>query len=262
MGEYPISGDGFMAETVNSTDVTENQAVSVNCTDFRDGSGNFKMRIMAVKATSVQFEFRVDLVELEATTSGMYLLCIYGDFLVDLSSYPLSSIRGFEISMRYNSSEDGASWFLKAYNWTALNFSNSGFNNTNGNQPALNQWNEYTINITGNWRSYVKNDGTLLIQFIDEGLNTNQTIAGIDFFGVRAILDGISFDLKNTGSGTVQVVSIWIIDSVNHRRYDADLYINSGEESNYLRADITLPYNGFIAKVITERGKIAVFSSN
>ena len=92
--------------------------------------------------------------------------------------------------------------------------------------------------------------------------NPNQTLVGIDFFGVRAILDGISFDLKNTGSGTVQVVSIWIIDSVNHRRYDADLYINSGEESNYLRADITLPYNGFIAKVITERGKIAVFSSN
>lgn len=260
--QYPASGDGCMSDNIGLIDVTENQTITTSPNNYRDTNGKWSMKIKGIKATDTQFELKVDWARFKATTSDFYRLCISNDFTLDLSTYPLNYMRGIEIFVRYNVSEATEKWFLKAYNWTALSFSDSGFNNTNGNQPTLNQWNEYSINITENWRSYVRDDGILLIQFIDEGLNTNQTIVEVDFFGVRAIFDGTSFGLKNTGSGTVHVVSLWIIDSVNHRRYDADLFINSGEESNYLRPDITLSYNGYIVKVVTERGKIAVFSSD
>jgi hypothetical protein len=171
----------------------------------------------------------------------------------------LDCIHGIEIFIRYKATEAAEKWFLRAYNWTELNFSSSGFNTTEGNQPAPNEWNEYAVNITENWRSYVKDDGTLLIEFFDEGLDANQTIVEVDFFGVRAIIDGARFDLRNNGPITTHILSIWIINSTNHQHYNANLFINAGEETIYIRADISLPEE-FIAKVVTERGNIAVFA--
>jgi hypothetical protein len=45
-----------------------------------------------------------------------------------------------------------------------------------------------------------------------------------------------------------------------HKRYDADVFINSGETLPYTRTDIALPEGNYIIKVVTERGNIAVYS--
>jgi hypothetical protein len=255
MGEYPISGDGYM------TNITNGQTITSNATHFRDANGNWKIKIKGVKATDTPFELNVDWIEFKVTMSDIYRLCISNNFTIDPLTYPLNNISGIEIFIRYKVTEVAEKWFLKAYNWTELNFSSSGFNTTEGSQPAPEEWNNYAVNITENWRSYVKDDGTLLIEFFDEGLNTNQTIAEIDFFGVRAIIDGACFDLRNNGSTTTHVVSIWIINTTSHQRYNANLFVNAGEDAVYIRADISLPEK-FIAKIVTERGNIAVFSED
>lgn len=193
------------------------------------------------------------------TTSGIYQLDMNGDFALDLSAYPLNSIHGIEIYAKYNVSDDTEKWFLEAYNWTASDFNDAGFNNTSGNQPIPNVWSDYTINITEDWVDYVSSNGTLLLEFRDEGTSANQSNVKIDFLGARAIIDGTRFDLRNSGSFTAHIVAIWIVNSTDHKRYSTNLFINSGEDANYIRADIRLPESNFIAKVTTERGNIFVF---
>lgn len=67
-----------------------------------------------------------------------------------------------------------------------------------------------------------------------------------------------SFILRNGGSLTVHVVSLWIINATHHVHYDVDFFINSGENSTYVRPDIGLPTGDFMVKTVTERGNMAV----
>ena len=71
---------------------------------------------------------------------------------------------------------------------------------------------------------------------------------------------GIQMDIKNTGPVSVHIVAVWITNSTAHQRYDADLFLNSGEPVTYIRDDIAFPEDAFVAKIVTERGNIAVFS--
>lgn len=258
-GDYPTSGDGYITDIMGTTDTTKNQTITTNPTDFRDTNGNWKIKIKGVKAASTQFELNVDWIEFETTMSDIYRLSISNNFIVDLSTYPLNYIYGIEIVVRYNVTEDAEKWFLKAYNWSASTFSDNGFNNTGGSQPTQNEWNEYAINITNDWASYVRGDGTLLVEFADEGLNATQAIMRVDFFAVRVIINGARLDLKNTSSLTAHIIAIWVTNSTLHQRYTANLFINAGEEKTYIRADITLPEENCIVKIVTERGNIAVF---
>jgi len=62
---YPASGDGYMTDTIGTSDVTKTQTITTNSTNFRDASGNWKMRIKGVKSTSTQFDWKGDLVKIE-----------------------------------------------------------------------------------------------------------------------------------------------------------------------------------------------------
>jgi hypothetical protein len=258
-GEYPTSGDGYMTDIIGVTDVTKNQTITTNPTNFRDANGNWKIKIKGVKAASTQFELNVDWIEFKTTMSDIYKLSIRNNFTIDLSTYPLNYIHGIKIVVRYNVTENTEKWFLKAYNWSSSNFSDSCFNNTEGSQPTQNEWNEYAINITDNWTSYIRDDGTLLVEFTDEGLSTPQTIMEVDFFAVSAIINGARLDLKNTSPLTAHIIAIWVTNSTLHQRHTANLFINAGEEKTYTRTDITLPEEKCIVKIVTERGNIAVF---
>ena len=81
--------------------------------------------------------------------------------------------------------------------------------------------------------------------------------------GEEEVLDaGVLFEFRNTGSLTLQIVSLWINNSTRHERYDVSLFINSGEKISYVRSDIDLPDKPYTVKVVTERGNIAVYSEN
>jgi len=258
-GQHPASGDGYMADTIGLTDVAANQTITSNPTRFRDAAGNWKTKVRGVKATGAQFELKVDWIEFKATSSDVYRLSLSNSFQVDLSTYPLGYVYGLELLVRYNVSEAAEKWFLRMYNWSASGFTNAGFNVTLGHQPASGAWNEYAISIADDWLDYVDSNGTLMMEFFDEGLATNQTVVDIDFFGSRAIVDCARFDLRNSSPFTAHIVAVWIVNSTWHQRCGANLFVNSGEEATYIRADIKLPEDNFIAKIVTEKGNASVF---
>ncbi len=263
--QYPTNGDGYIAYTSNptpNTDETINQTIVANPTYYRNSTGAWKIRITGVKDTTSPFDLKLDWVEFKGTETGIYRLNITNSYTVDLQIYPIVYTRSIDILLRYNVSNSDEKWFLKAYNWTAAGFSDIGFNDTGGNQPTLGQWNEYAISITNNLKDYIAENGTILLEFFDEGTGANQTPVEVDFLGVRAMIDGTRINVKNSSPLTVRVVAIWIVNSTNHQRYDANLFMNSGEEATYIRADISLPEDGYIARVVTERGNIAVFAGS
>jgi hypothetical protein len=260
--QYPTSGDGCMTDAIGQTDATKSQTITVTPTNFRDANGNWKIKITGTKATDTQFELKMDWAEFKATTSNVYRFNISNDFTIDLSTYPREYINGIEVLMRYNATEDAERWFLKAYNWASSTFSDTGFNFTAGSQPTLGEWNEYAIAVTDGWTDYVNDEGVMRIEFSDEGLSTNQTMVEIDFLAVRAIIDGTRLDLKNSSPLSTRIVAVWITNSTTHQRYNADLFLNSGEAATYIRADIKLPQDILLAKVVTERGNAAVFSED
>jgi len=70
LGAYPTSGDGYIAYTSSATsneDETKSQTITANPTNFRDSSSNWKIKIKGVKSTVSQFDFKADLIKLEAT---------------------------------------------------------------------------------------------------------------------------------------------------------------------------------------------------
>ena len=192
---------------------------------------------------------------------GNNRLDIDGAFTIDLSSYPLSSITNVEIHLRYQPSDTGEKWYLKAYNWTSSTYSDNGFNSTAGHTPTAG-WNYYAVNLTDCWESYVRNDGTVYVKIVDEGADADQTSLEIDFFAVRIEIDGVLVAFENPGSLTSHLVSLWVNNSTHHQRYSMDVFINSGDITSTLRNDISLPGEPFIIKVVTEKGNTAVFSQD
>ncbi|MEM3699352.1 MAG: hypothetical protein QXL57_00560 [Candidatus Bathyarchaeia archaeon] len=256
INDYPEDGDGYISYISSSTpniDETKTANIISNTTYFRDAFGNWKLKITGVKATNTQFDLKVDFIELKTEMQDAYALSIIGEFSLDMSTYPLVYIDALEIQIRLRANDTSENWSLNAHNWT------SGQYNVIGEITPTTDFEYYTINLTDSWQSYVNSNCTMRIKFCDVSLDANQTTIDIDFFAVRAVIDGASFKLRNSGSITTHIVSIWIINTTNHQRYNANWFVNAGEEAIYICVDISLPEE-FIAKVVTERGNIAVFT--
>ena len=371
-GQYPTGGDGYMQDTIGTTDVTKTQNITINPTNFQDGSGIWKMKVKGVKISPAQFDFRADWIEFKTTyynqytvsteltfsnmpttvpgqlnftivseyniasvsvtiqvwnysssayvnsgegyltymssgsnetrllsintnpqfytsngnakikvtgvksTTSQYLqkinqiklyykienrLDINGGYVIDLSTYPLAHIQTVEIQLRYKASDNGEKWYLKAYNWTRAAYSDFGFNSTTGHTPTTG-WDYYVVNLTTSWRSYVWNNGTIYVQFSDQTQDNTSTTIDIDFLGVRAVSYGARFSFKNEGPLTSHLISLWVNNATNHRRYDINLFVNSGENVAYVRLDISLSMENFVVKVVTEKGNVAVFAEH
>lgn len=70
LGQYPTSGDGYILYTssaTSNTDETKSQTITTNPTHFRDGSGNWKIKVKGIKSTTTQFDFKADLIKFEVT---------------------------------------------------------------------------------------------------------------------------------------------------------------------------------------------------
>jgi len=71
---YPTSGDGYMTDTIGTTDVTKTQTITTNPTHFRDVSGNWKMKVKAVKLTNMPFDFKADWIEFKPAVTGAHFI--------------------------------------------------------------------------------------------------------------------------------------------------------------------------------------------
>lgn len=263
LGNYPTIGNGFVSYTSSATantDETKNQTITQNPTQFRNATGYWKLKVKGIKTTTTSFDFKADWIEFKPNVPGNYQLDLNGTFTIDLSTYPLSYIQTIEVELRYKASDFGEKWYLKAYNWTALTYSDNCFNTTAGRTPTTG-WDNYAVNITSKWQSYVNNNGIMYIKLLDNGPDSTSTTIDIDFLSVRTRINGANFTFRNQGSMTSHVVSLWVINSTNHRRYDSDIFVNSAETFSYIRADVSLPSGQYFIKVITERGNTAIYSA-
>lgn len=186
-------------------------------------------------------------------------LGIVAALAIDPNTTPLTSIRTLEVQLYYRVNDSGANWYLKAFNWTLDDYWDNGFNSTSGNTPTT-DWNNYTVNLTDEWRSYLRNDGTIYVEIQSGQTSANQTSIDIDFLGVRALLIGsTTITFRNKGSVTAHLVSLWVDSPTIHRRYDMNLFINAGDSIDYASGGINLVDNASLVKIITERGTASVF---
>ena len=212
----------------------------------------------AQRVGSVNVRMTAVWVEVDYTSSSREL-DMDGTFVIDTSNFPLSSITALDIQLRYRASDLSEKWFLKAYNWTSASYGDNGFNSTAGHTPTTG-WDTYAVSVTSQWRSYVHDNGTINVKFVDQGADAVQTTVDIDFLGVSAKFDGAQFTFKNEGSSSARVVSLWIINSTLHKHYDIDAVVNSAESYDYVRADVKLPSDSYSVKIVTEKGNTAVYS--
>ena len=70
--------------------------------------------------------------------------------------------------------------------------------------------------------------------------------------------DGINLTIRNNGSTTARVSSLWINNSTHHERYDIDLFINAGDSISYTHYNVFLPNSPFLYKLVTYRGNLAI----
>jgi hypothetical protein len=253
---YVTSGEGYIAYTSSGSNETKLLSINTN-PQFYTSNGNAKIKVTGVKSTTSQYLQKINQMKLYYKIENR--LDINGVYVIDLSTYPLAYIQTVEIQLRYNASDSDEKWYLKAYNWTGATYCDIGFNSTTGHTPTTG-WDYYAVNLTTSWGSYVWNNGTIYVQFIDQGQDINSTTIDIDFLGVRAVIDGTRFTFQNDGALTSHLISLWVNTATNHQRYDINLLVNSGENATYIRVDISLPTENFIVKVVTERGNIAVFA--
>jgi hypothetical protein len=201
-----------------------------------------------------------------STPPQKYRLFLNGTFIVDTATYPTATIQTIEILVRYNASDTGEKWHLKAYDWTKLGYSDIGFNDTSGSQPTTpGIWVHYAVNLTNQWNNYVRNDGVIRVQFHDgspEPPSGTQTEISLDFLGVRVKGNWAHFTFRNESAFTVHIISLWVINSTCHKRYNADFFLNSAQNAVYIQPNVSLPTENFIVKAITERGNTVVFSSH
>jgi hypothetical protein len=76
LGAYQTSGFGYTTYTSSATpntDENSSQTTSVRTSDFRDSSGNWKIKIKGVKTGAAQFDLKVDLVEFHEVEGGSQL---------------------------------------------------------------------------------------------------------------------------------------------------------------------------------------------
>ncbi len=194
-------------------------------------------------------------------SQGDHQLDISGNFAVDTLTYPLSYIRTIEMELKFRASDASENWYIEAYNWTGTVYSNNGFNFTEGYTPSTG-WDYYAVNFTSQWSSYMHDNGTVSLRFIDEEADNNQTTIDIDFLAIRVAIDGASFSLRNGGALTAHIVSLWVNNLTYHKRYTVDIFANAGETILYFRSDIRLPSVPYIVKVVSERGNIALHSES
>lgn len=72
---------------------------------------------------------------------------------------------------------------------------------------------------------------------------------------------GIALEIKNNGPEGAQIVALWIVDSKNHERFEVDLFVNSGENAQFVLSDINLPESYTLIRIVTNKGNAAVLSS-
>jgi hypothetical protein len=153
---------------------------------------------------------------------------------------------------------------VQLYNFTSGAYQTSGFGYsayTSSSTPNTDENSSQSTsvrttdfrNATGYWKIKVKG-----VKAGSEQFDFKADM--IEFNAVK--LGGTLFTLKNKGSLTVHIISIWVNNATLHQRYETDIFINSANTESYTYNNITLPNKPYEVKATTERGNTAVFADD
>jgi hypothetical protein len=119
---YPESGDGYITDTIGTTDVTKTQTITTNSTNFRDGSGNWRIKVKGVKIAATQFDFKADWIEFKPTHYSEYTVST--EFLFSSITENTPMQLNFTAVSQYNISS--VSVTIQVWNYSSLSYVTSG----------------------------------------------------------------------------------------------------------------------------------------
>ncbi len=138
LGDYPISGNGFIAYTSNAianTDEIKTLTITTDHQHFRDSAGNWKIKVKGVKATTTQFDFKADWCKFEPTYWSEYTVST--EFLFSTMTSGTTQLN-FTVVNQYDIAGVGVTvqvWNYSASAWATsgeayLEYTSSGTNET------------------------------------------------------------------------------------------------------------------------------------
>ena len=124
LGDYPISGNGFIAYTSNAianTDETKTLTITTDHQHFRDPAGNWKIKVKGAKTTTTQFDFEADWCKLEPTHWSEYTVST--EFLFSTMTTNTTQLN-FTVVNQYNIAGVGVT--IQVWNYSASAWATSG----------------------------------------------------------------------------------------------------------------------------------------
>lgn len=174
-GTYPTTGDGYIAfssSSVPNTDETKTQEITTNTTNFRDYSGNWKMRIKGVKPTTSQFSLNLDLSTYQVTPVVHHDVAVLGITCSPPSIY-IRDIVAINVTVK-NEGETSES-----FNVTACYDDNQI-----GKQTVTNLMPNDSTFLTFNWNTTGTTPGAYILKAVaDTVLNESETADNIFIYG-------------------------------------------------------------------------------
>jgi len=170
LGSYPTSGNGYdsyVSSATANTDEERTKTITINAQHFRDGSGNWKIKIKGVKSTSTQFDFKADWVEFKPTYNSKYTASTEFQFSSMTQNTPTQL--NFTIVSEYNIANVNVT--IQVWNYSSSAYATSGegyltYASSSSNETKL-------LSINTNSQFYSTN-GNTKIKITGSKTNTTQ----------------------------------------------------------------------------------------
>jgi hypothetical protein len=235
LGDYPTSGDGYDSYTSNptaNTDQTRTQTITTNSQDFRNATGNWKIKIKGVKNTNTQFDFKADWIEFKPTHYSEYTVST--EFLFSSMTKNTPTQLNFTVVSEYDIAD--VSVTIQVWNYSSSTYVKSGegyltYTSTGVNETKLLSINTspqfYTsngkakINVTG-----VKSTTTQFQQKINQIKLTYQYNASSTYNYVLEVVNKVSNNWT---------VNLQVYNSTNINRLSSlNISLHDGTSSNQI----------------------------
>ncbi len=159
---YPTSGDGYMTDIIGTSDVTKTQTITTIPTRFRDATGNWKIKVKCVKATTTQFDFKADWIEFRPTYSNEYTVST--EFLFSSMATSTPKQLNFTIVSEYDVAN--VSVTIQIWNYSSSAYVTSGEGYLTYTSSGLNETKLLSINTnpqfyTSNGKAKIRVTGVL-----------------------------------------------------------------------------------------------------
>jgi hypothetical protein len=123
-GQYPTAGEGYLAYTSGTanTDETKTLTITTNPRDFRNATGNWKIKVKGTKITDTQFDFRADWIEYKPTHYSEYTVST--EFILSGMTENTPTQLNFTVVTQTNTT--GVSVTIQVWNYSSSAYVTSG----------------------------------------------------------------------------------------------------------------------------------------